>query len=83
MKYEIIHIEIYIDGDWSKYHSTQTDEIPYYKEWAKKYRILIYYGDVDAGVPYNGGEEWTTNLGYPILESWRPWTLNGEELMAG
>ena len=22
-------------------------------------------------------------MGYPILESWRPWTINGEELMAG
>ena len=48
-----VYIYIYLDGDWSKYHSTQANEIPYYKEWAKKYRILIYYGDVDAGVPYN------------------------------
>eukprot|EP01083_Nonionella_stella_P059754 156426_1 len=71
------------DGAWSKYHSTQTDESEYYKEWAKKYRILIYYGDVDAGVPYTGGEEWTTNLGYPTVEAWRPWTLDGKESMAG
>ena len=71
------------DGDWSKYTSTQTSLIPYYKEWVNKYRILIYYGDVDSGVPYNGGEEWTVSLGYPIKESWRPWSTNGAELMAG
>merc|ERR1719410_3387435 len=71
------------DGDWKKYHSTQTDESSYYKEWVKKYRVLIYYGDVDGGVPFNGGEEWTTDLGYPVKEAWRPWTLNGKEAMAG
>jgi len=71
------------DGDWKKYHSTQTDESSYYKEWVKKYRVLIYYGDVDGGVPFNGGEEWTTQLGYPVLEEWKPWTLDAKESMAG
>jgi len=71
------------DGDWAKYKSTQTDESGFYKEAVKKYRVLIYYGDVDGGVPYNGGEEWTTELGYPVKEAWRPWTVDGKEQMAG
>lgn len=44
---------------------------------------MIYYGDVDGGVPFNGGEEWTNALGYPILEEWRPWTVDGKAAMAG
>jgi carboxypeptidase C (cathepsin A) len=71
------------DGAWSKYTSTQTDLTPYYVQWAKKYKILIYYGDVDSAVPYNGGEYWTTSMGYPVKEAWRPWTTNGYNLMAG
>eukprot|EP01083_Nonionella_stella_P204339 744995_1 len=82
-----IHVKqipwIWQDGGWSKYTSTQHSLIPYYKQWVNKYRILIYYGDVDSAVSYNGGEEWTTELGYPILEQWRPWTTDGAGLMAG
>eukprot|EP01084_Bolivina_argentea_P142198 249808_1 len=74
-----VHIPLNItwqwqDGNWNKYKVTQHDLTPYYKQWVKKYRILIYFGDTDAGVPYNGGEEWTNNLGYPVQEAWRPWT---------
>jgi len=73
------------DGDWSKYTSTQTDLRPYYKTWVEQgvYRILIYYGDVDAAVSYLGGEQWTSQLGFPVLEAWRPWTTNGKTMMAG
>ena len=71
------------DGNWNKYHSTQTDLRPFYQTAVKKYRVLIYYGDADAGVPYLGGEEWTSNLGYNILEKWRPWTVDGEMDMGG
>eukprot|EP01084_Bolivina_argentea_P077655 140898_1 len=68
---------------WLGYTNSQTDEIPYYKKWVNKYRILIYYGDVDSIVPYNGGEYWTTHLGYEAIENWRPWTTDGKQEMAG
>jgi len=71
------------DGNWSKYTSTQTDLRPYYSNWVNEFKVLIYYGDVDAAVPYNGGEKWTEGLGYKIKEAWRPWTTNGENLMGG
>ncbi|ETO13609.1 hypothetical protein RFI_23757 [Reticulomyxa filosa] len=56
---------------------------PYYAQWVQKFKVLIYYGDVDGAVPYNGGEKWTEGLGYKIKEAWRPWTTNGENLMGG
>ena len=39
-------------------------------------------------VPYWGTEEWTRNLGYPVLEAWHPWTalssgLNPSQVKAG
>ncbi|ETO17406.1 hypothetical protein RFI_19915 [Reticulomyxa filosa] len=71
------------DGRWPRYTKTQTNLIPYYQQWVNKYRILIYFGDVDSSVPYNGGYEWTMGLGYPIIEAFRPWTTNGQTLMGG
>ena len=76
---------IWQDGDWNKYKSTQHDLRPYYQQWVEqgKYKILIYYGDVDSAVPYNGGEEWTSGLGFPVKVPWRPWTTDGGMLMGG
>ena len=56
---------------------------PLWRELLKVVRVLIYFGDADAGVPYNGGEKWTSQLGLPELEPWRPWTLDGGAMMAG
>jgi serine carboxypeptidase-like clade 1 len=28
---------------------------------------------VDACVPFVGTEEWTSALGFPVIEAWRPW----------
>ena len=47
----------------------------------RRYRIVIYNGDVDACVPYNGNEDWTAamadKLGMTEIkgESWRPWQV--------
>jgi serine carboxypeptidase-like clade 1 len=46
---------------------------PLYAELAKKYRVVIYSGDVDACVPFVGTEEWTSALAFPVVEEWRPW----------
>ena len=51
-----------------------------YPEIVKRYRTVIYNGDVDACVPYNSNEDWTVALaaqqGWQELEAWRPWTVN-------
>ena len=41
-----------------------------------------------SAVPYWGTEEWTRNMGYPVLEAWHPWTalssgLNPSQVKAG
>eukprot|EP00049_Salpingoeca_infusionum_P009220 m.152922 g.152922 ORF g.152922 m.152922 type:complete len:476 (+) comp14274_c0_seq7:138-1565(+) len=55
------------------YTRTVADLRPQYAYLAKKYRMLIYSGSVDACVPYWGSEEWTRELGFPVKEPWRPW----------
>ena len=49
-----------------------------YPDIVKRYRTVIYNGDVDACVPYNSNEDWTVALaaqqGWQELEAWRPWT---------
>ncbi|KAF2907301.1 carboxypeptidase C 1 isoform X2 [Oryza sativa Japonica Group] len=42
------------------------------------YRAFIYSGDHDMCVPYTGTEAWTRSLGYGVIDSWRPWHLNGQ-----
>ena len=36
-------------------------------------RILVYSGDTDAIVPFNGNQKWITNLKLEIEEPWRQW----------
>ncbi|KAK4720151.1 hypothetical protein R3W88_018489 [Solanum pinnatisectum] len=56
--------------------------IPYHKNLtARGYRALIYSGDHDMCVPHTGSEKWTSSLGYPIVDKWRPWYVN--EQVAG
>merc|ERR1712039_729075 len=46
-----------------------------YPELAQKLDILIYNGDSDACVPYNGNEEWILGLeSRGILRETAPWT---------
>ena len=63
-------------------YSTYTHaSLDIYPELLSKYRIVIYNGAVDACVPYNGNEDWTSamaeSLGMtPIKgEVWRPWVV--------
>ncbi len=48
-----------------------------------KLRILIYSGDSDSVVPTNGTEKWILNLGLPILEKWRKWSVDDGVNTAG
>ena len=36
-------------------------------------RILVYSGDTDAVVPFNGNQKWIRNLKLEIEEPWRQW----------
>ena len=41
-------------------------------------RILVYSGDTDAIVPFNGNQAWIYNLGLEIEEPWRQWRAFGD-----
>ena len=47
----------------------------------KKLKILLFSGDVDECVPYNGAEQWTRGFGYPEAQHWRPWSVG--DVVAG
>ena len=47
-------------------------------------RILIYSGDTDVVVPYNGNQKWIKNLNLETDEPWRQWrAYNDENNVAG
>lgn len=48
-----------------------------------KIKILIYSGDTDGAVPYNGSQKWISNLDLPVKSSWRSWKVDGESDLAG
>jgi serine carboxypeptidase-like clade 2 len=43
-------------------------------------RILIYSGDTDGAVPFNGTQKWINNLGLPVEKPWRSWRINDTEV---
>lgn len=52
-----------------------------YPSLIKNYRVLVFNGDVDACVPYNGNEQWTSGMGYNYKEGtngWRPWYVSNQ-----
>ncbi|KAM3369394.1 hypothetical protein ACQJBY_017344 [Aegilops geniculata] len=42
------------------------------------YRALVYSGDHDAIVPHLGTQAWVRSLGFPIVDDWRAWHLDGQ-----
>ncbi len=54
-----------------KYETQEKGSI--YAYLLKKIRILIYSGDTDMAVPFNGNQAWIKNLKLPIISDWKPW----------
>jgi len=60
-----------------QYSRIQPSLLPDYRDFLiPKIRVLIYNGDGDACVPYNGNEEWTSGLGIPATSAWHAWTID-------
>ncbi|KAF8820699.1 putative Serine carboxypeptidase 1 [Cardiosporidium cionae] len=79
-----LHVDIPNVHREFSYKSTEENVFPiYHRLLANKKRVLIYYGDTDVIVPYNGGEYWVNQMGFKIVEHWRPWTLYGKERTGG
>jgi len=60
------------------YSKTVTSLLPLYPTLVKAYKVLVFSGEADACVPYNGSEEWVQGLGYPVSDPWRPWLVNDQ-----
>lgn len=57
------------------YNCSGPASILLWPELAKKIRVLIYNGDADACVPYNGNEAWIRSLeNQGVIEETSPWT---------
>jgi len=54
--------------------------LPLYPTLIQNYRILVYSGDTDSCVPETGSERWVYNLGYSIVDPWRPWTSAAQQV---
>lgn len=77
-----LHLDTAVPGA-STFHYTLSGpaSITLYPELVKKVHILIYNGDADACVPYNGNEEWIDMLeSQGVLQEaspWKPWFKDG------
>ena len=57
-----------------RYASTQGDLQPLYRELARKYRLVIFSGDVDMCVPFTFSSSWTEALNFTVADDWHAWT---------
>jgi len=58
------------------YNANLVSLLPTYPDLIKAYRVLIYSGDADACVPYNGSQEWTRKLGIAPTNPWHSYYVN-------
>jgi len=69
------------------YNSAGPASITLYPELVKKLRILIYNGDADSCVPYNGNLEWIGSLEekniLKVSHPWTPWYTSSHVTPAG
>ena len=52
--------------------------LPTYPKLISNMNVLIYSGDADACVPWNGSYNWTRNLGFEETLPWQPWMVSAE-----
>jgi len=70
--WELCTNKLIYTSDWgSLLPNYKNDLIPYI-------RVLIFNGDADACVPYNGNEWWTSTLGVPETTAWTQWSVNNQ-----
>jgi len=77
------------NGDGFVYNITEPSLVPYYRHLASetKLRVLIYNGQADACVPYNGNEQWISMLEeqgiLQEVKAWEPWFTTHNRTAAG
>jgi len=74
-------------GSRFDYSSSGPASVTLWPELAKKLRVLIFNGDADSCVPYNGNEDWISlleeNGDLRETKSWAPWFTSNRAAPAG
>ena len=52
--------------------------LPLYPKLISHMNVMIYSGDADPCVPWNGSYNWTRHLGMEETVAWRPWRTGGD-----
>eukprot|EP01062_Namystynia_karyoxenos_P002837 TRINITY_DN1099_c0_g1_i13.p1 TRINITY_DN1099_c0_g1~~TRINITY_DN1099_c0_g1_i13.p1 ORF type:complete len:504 (+),score=212.19 TRINITY_DN1099_c0_g1_i13:72-1514(+) len=81
-----LHIGKAGTSDFSYGPNFEPQSVTLYPTLLQRYRVLIYNGDADSCVPYNGNEEWTTGMVTKGVvtekQAWHPWYAS-ESVPAG
>ena len=68
-----INFELCSEEVLKRYEISFKGSIWIYPELLGKIRIMIFSGDTDLAVPYNGNQAWIKNLKLDIKKPWRQW----------
>lgn len=49
-----------------------------YEQFQGKYRMLHYSGDIDGAVPTLGTQNWIATLGWPVVNAWESYLVDGQ-----
>jgi len=82
-----LHLGNISAGSGFEYNCSGPASIKLWPELARKLRVLVYSGDVDACVPYTGTEGWVVSLeAQGVLQEtagWQPWFVSNHSTPAG
>ncbi|XP_022982507.1 serine carboxypeptidase-like 7 isoform X3 [Cucurbita maxima] len=83
-----LHIREGTVGEWFRCESKKdyqfdiTNVLPYHVNLSSKdYRSLIFSGDHDMMVPILDTEAWIKSLNYSIVDEWRPWFDDEDQVL--
>ncbi|RAL40586.1 hypothetical protein DM860_006656 [Cuscuta australis] len=86
---DALHVRKESMGEWRRCNSdldyvfARDDVTPYHANLsAKGYRSLIYSGDHDFTIPFLSTQAWIRSLNYSIVDEWRPW-MGEDQQVAG
>lgn len=60
------------------YHVQDEASMWIYRVLQGKTRLMFYSGDTDGAITTYGSKMWMKELGWPIVDAWRPWYTNGQ-----
>eukprot|EP00929_Paragymnodinium_shiwhaense_P120256 TRINITY_DN92186_c0_g1_i1.p1 TRINITY_DN92186_c0_g1~~TRINITY_DN92186_c0_g1_i1.p1 ORF type:complete len:534 (-),score=53.23 TRINITY_DN92186_c0_g1_i1:208-1809(-) len=73
------------NGHGFTYNITEPYLVPFYRDVVMNtdVRVLVYNGDTDPGINSFFTENWTSEVGIPEKEAWRPWAYRSQSRIGG